>query len=55
MVQPPLSPEDKPTRDELARLAGRLLDEMSAHDTRLAERMRRLGLEPGPERRSFKD
>lgn len=45
MVEPPLTPEDKPTPDEFAGLASRLLEEMSRNDLRLADRMRELGLD----------
>jgi hypothetical protein len=49
-VDPPpqLRPEEKPSEQELAELALRLLRGMAADDPVLAERMRRRGLDPSP-------
>ena len=48
-VDPPpyIPPEDQLSSGELAELALALLSEMAVDDAALAERMRRLGLDPG--------
>lgn len=45
---PQLRPEEKISKGELAELALHLLRGLAANDPALAERMRRLGLDPDP-------
>jgi hypothetical protein len=46
---PKIGPEDQLSKTELAELALGLLRELAAQDPALADRMRRLGLDPDPE------
>ena len=44
MVKPPLEPEDKPTPEQFAQVAWRLVCELAETDPRVAARLRREGL-----------
>jgi hypothetical protein len=46
MVDPPLTPDDKPSPAEMADLASRLLAELSRDDPRIAAKVRELGSLP---------
>jgi hypothetical protein len=52
MVEPPLDPEDKPTPEQFARVAWRLLSELAETDPKIAERLRREGVSTPASRRT---